>query len=317
MPVSNERSDAAAALAERELVFSRVFDAPRALVFKAWTQANHVAGWFGPDGFTTTTHEMDVRPGGVWRFTMHGPDGRDYPNHIVYLEVVPPERLRYRHSSGAEGDAGFEVTVDFVRRGAATELTMRMLFASAAERDRIAREFGAIEGAHQTLNRLAEHLLVKGSFRLTAEPDEPTIVITRLFDAPRRLVFEAYTRPEHLVHWFGCDEAPMSGCQVDLRPGGTYRFALRLPGGGECTFDGEYREIAPPVRLVYTQRFNGDREAEAVVTTTLVDEGGRTRLTETILARSVEHRDRLLATGLDAGAEEALDRLERVVQGMA
>ncbi len=144
---------------QQAIVITRVFDAPRKLVFKAWTDPAHVAQWWGPNGFTTTIHEMDVRPGGVWRFIMHGPDGVDYPNRIVYAEVVAPERLVYDHGDDEEGaSARFHVTVTFAEQEGKTRLTIRMLFESAAERDRVVKEFGAIEGAKQTLNRLAKHL---------------------------------------------------------------------------------------------------------------------------------------------------------------
>jgi len=99
MTASNEGSSAAAKAAEREIVMTRVFDAPRELVFQAWTDPMHVAQWWGPEGFSTTIHEMDVRPGGVWRLTMHGPDGRDYKNKMVFLEVARPERLVYKARS--------------------------------------------------------------------------------------------------------------------------------------------------------------------------------------------------------------------------
>ncbi len=90
--------------AARSIVVTRVFDAPRNLVFDAWTDSRHVGNWYGPRGFTLTTYEMDVRPGGVWRFTMHGPDGVDYPNKITYIEIVKPERLVYDHGgAGAPG----------------------------------------------------------------------------------------------------------------------------------------------------------------------------------------------------------------------
>lgn len=151
-------ASAATPPSDREIVITRVFDSPRELVFKAWTDPKGIAQWWGPRGFTTTTHGMDVRPGGVWRFVMHGPNGVDYQNKIVYVEIVKPERLVYNHSSGEERDPGqFQVAVTFAERGGKTELTLRMLFKSAAERERI-KELGAIEGAHQTLDRLAEHL---------------------------------------------------------------------------------------------------------------------------------------------------------------
>lgn len=151
-----EQSTAQTDATTQAVVITRVFDAPRALVFKAWIDPAHIGQWFGPDGFTITTHEMDVRPGGVWRFIMHGPDGVDYPNKIVYLEIVEPERLVYVH--GDEGDREFQTTVTFVERAGKTELTMVALFASAADRDRVVEEFGAIEGGNQTLGRLAEYL---------------------------------------------------------------------------------------------------------------------------------------------------------------
>lgn len=144
---------------EREIVISRVFDAPRDLVFEAWTDPKHIAHWWGPRGFRTTTAVMDVRPGGVWRFVMRGPDGVDYPNKVIFVEIVKPERLVYKHSSGEEDDPGqFKVTVTFNEQAGKTNITLRMLFDSAAERDRVVKEFGAIEGAHQTLDRLAEYL---------------------------------------------------------------------------------------------------------------------------------------------------------------
>ncbi|HEX5726482.1 MAG TPA: SRPBCC family protein, partial [Longimicrobiaceae bacterium] len=146
------------ATADREIVLTRVFDAPRELVFRAWTDPEQVPLWWGPRGFTTTTHEMEVRPGGVWRFVMHGPDGTDYPNRVEYVEVVEPERLVYAHGDDGEGDdTHFHVTVTFAAEGGGTRVTLRMRFDTAAERDRTV-EFGAVEGGNQTLDRLAEHL---------------------------------------------------------------------------------------------------------------------------------------------------------------
>ena len=155
-----ERSQPAST-ADREIVVSRLFQAPRELVFKAFTDPNGITNWWGPNGFTTTTSEMDLRPGGVWRFVMHGPDGTDYPNRVVYNEVVAPERLVYRHDDDAgDGQVGvqFDVTVTFDDEGGKTRLTMRSLFETAAERARLVEEFGALEGANQTLERLGAYL---------------------------------------------------------------------------------------------------------------------------------------------------------------
>jgi len=144
--------------ADREIVATRVFDAPRELVFEMWTDPKHVVEWWGPNGFTNTIHEMDVRPGGVWRVVMHGPDGRDYDNTIVYAEIVKPERLVYDHVS----EPPIHVSVTFADEGGKTRLTVRMLFESAELRDSVAKEFGAIEGLDQTLERLGERLVNLG-----------------------------------------------------------------------------------------------------------------------------------------------------------
>jgi uncharacterized protein YndB with AHSA1/START domain len=147
----------------RSIVTTRVFDAPRELVFAAWSDPEHLAQWWGPNGFTTTTHAFDMRPGGVWRFVMHGPDGRDYQNRITYEEIVKPERLVYSHGGAEDVEpVQFRVTVTFEDLGGKTRLTMRAVFPSAAERDRVAKDYGAVEGAQQTLARLAEHLETMG-----------------------------------------------------------------------------------------------------------------------------------------------------------
>ena len=144
--------------ADREIVLSRLLDAPRELVFSVWTDPRHVAQWWGPNGFTNTVTEMDVRPGGTWRLMMHGPDGTDYPNKIVYLEVVKPERLVYQHGSDDSMEDAFHVTVTFETQGRRTLVTLRTLFQSAAARDFVIKEHGAIEGGQQTLARLSAYL---------------------------------------------------------------------------------------------------------------------------------------------------------------
>lgn len=143
----------------RELVFERILNAPRELVWEVWTNPDHLAKWWGPNGFSLTTQNMNVDPGGIWKFIMHGPDGRDYSNKIRFLEVEKPERLVYKHEGDIDTEpVSFSVTVLFEAFGKKTRLSMRMLFDSAEDLVRISREYGAIEGAHQTLTRL-ENLL--------------------------------------------------------------------------------------------------------------------------------------------------------------
>jgi uncharacterized protein YndB with AHSA1/START domain len=226
----------------RSIFTTRVFDAPRELVFDAWTDAKHISNWWGPRGFTTTTHEMDVRPGGKWLFDMHGPDGTDYPNEVVYLEVVRPERIVYTHGPVPI----FDVTVTFEEEGGKTKMTMRSVFATAESRDQVAEEFGAIEGMHQTLDRLGEELARKQS----------EFVIARRFDAPRDLMFRVWTERDHLMHWWGPKGVEVFSCTNDFREGGVMHYAMRMPDGGEVWGRWVYREIAPPARLVFISSFS-------------------------------------------------------------
>lgn len=150
--------DSASATADREIVLTREFDAPRELVFRAWTDPQALPHWFGPNGFTLTMLEADMRVGGRWRYIMHGPDGTDYPNRVVYQEITAPERLVYLHGDDVDDDpAQFHVTVTFDDLGGRTRLTSRMVFPTAAQREG-ALQFGAYELGMQTMGRLAAYL---------------------------------------------------------------------------------------------------------------------------------------------------------------
>jgi uncharacterized protein YndB with AHSA1/START domain len=152
----------------RSIIGIREFDAPRELVFSAWTDVKHLAQWWGPNGFTTTTSSFEFRPGGVWRFVMHGPDGRDYQNRITFDEIVPPQRIVYRHGGGDDVEpVRFTQSVLFEDLGGRTRLTWRSDFPTAAERDRVIKEHGADKGLAQTMARLDQYvagmLEIKGS----------------------------------------------------------------------------------------------------------------------------------------------------------
>ena len=144
----------------RSIIGTRLLDAPRKLVFAAWTDPKHLAQWWGPNGFTTTTHAFDFRPGGVWRFVMHGPDGRDYQNRITFDEIVPPERIVYRHAGGDDVEpVQFTQTVTFEDIGnGQTRLTWHGRFPSAEERARVIKEYGADNGLVETMARLVDYV---------------------------------------------------------------------------------------------------------------------------------------------------------------
>lgn len=138
----------------REITASRLINAPRKLIWKVWTDPEHIINWWGPNGFTNTIDSMDVKAGGQWKFIMHGPDGVNYRNLITYLEVIEPELIIYEHGPSPK----FKVTVTFEDLGEKTKLTMQMLFATSEERDRTVEKFNAVEGLKQTLGKLQEYL---------------------------------------------------------------------------------------------------------------------------------------------------------------
>ena len=154
------------------------------------------------------------------------------------------------------------------------------------------------------------------SFTVTT-PSDQEIRMTRLFDAPTHLVFEAMTKPEHVKQWWGRlgEGYSVPVCEIDLRPGGAWRFVNRHPKG-EVAFYGEYREIVAPSRLVFTEIFEQFPESVSVVTSEFTEEGGKTRLTVTVRYPSLEVRNMVIASGMAKGAGISYDRLEDLVATM-
>jgi uncharacterized protein YndB with AHSA1/START domain len=233
-----------------EIVVSRVFTAPRELVWRAMTDPLQVAQWWGPRGFSTTIEQMDFRVGGVWQQTMHGPDGTNYPNRSVFLEIVEPERIVYSHGGGREGRPGTTFVAHWifeVVEPGKTRLTMRMVFAGPDERHFVVKQFGALEGGKQTLMRLSEHL---------ARGRSVPFVLTREFSAPRDLMWKTWTERDRLMQWFGPKGFTMPVATMDLRPGGTFHFSLQAPDGKTMWGKFVYREITPPEKLVWINSFS-------------------------------------------------------------
>ena len=163
---------------------------------------------------------------------------------------------------------------------------------------------------------VGSHAANSDSFKVTT-PSDQEIRLTRLFDAPRHLVFEAMTRPEHVKQWWGRlgDGYSVPVCEIDLRIGGEWRFVNRHPKG-EAAFRGEYREITPPSRLVFTEIFEEFPDTVSVVTTELTEEDGKTRMTSTVQYPSLDVRDMVLSTGMSRGAGISYDRLEDLVAAL-
>jgi uncharacterized protein YndB with AHSA1/START domain len=318
-----EKNAPAEPSADREIVISRNFDAPRELVWQAMTDPRHVIHWWGPRGFTTTIEIMDVRPGGLWRHTMRGPDGTNYPNRSVFTEVIPPERISFSQGGEREGgpSVNFEATwtFDALAEGQ-TKVTIRMVFPTAAARDFVVQEFGAIEGAQQTLERLGEQLA-----KSTVAADR-SVLISRTFDAPRELVWRAWTDPKQMVQWWGPRDFTNPVCEMDVQPGGIWRIVMRSPDGIDYPIKSVYVKVEPPKRLVlvmdcsehpleWHNLVNPDRDQsrpprlECVQTVTFEDLGGQTKLTIRTELETAAIRDAMVKLGMHEGWNQSLDRL--------
>jgi len=313
MPANSGKASTASELAAEatgnQITATRIFDAPRDLVFQMWTEPEHISKWWGPKGFTSTIYEMDVRPGGVWRFVMHGPDGRDYQNKIVYVEVVRPERLVYDHVSYPL----FRATATFDEQDGKTRVSMRMVFESAALRDQVAKEFGAVEGLDQTLERLREHLAKTPAY----QPLPRDLALTRSFDAPRDVVFKAWTDAQSLKRWWGPKGFTNPVCEVDPRPGGLIRIDMRAPDGTVYPTKGMFREIVPPERLVFTTCMldeKGDTVFEVLNTLTFTQHGGKTTIMLYVsVGKTTTGLERPYLAGMEQGWSESLDKLDQEV----
>ena len=143
------------ATADREIVISRVIDAPRDLVFEMFTEVRHLSRWWGPEGFTTTTRAFEFRVGGEWDFVMHGPDGTDYQEWISWTEIVSPEGIVLLHGESRDDPNAFQSILTFTPDGQATRIEMRTVFPTTELRDEAVEKYHAIEGGQQTLSSLA------------------------------------------------------------------------------------------------------------------------------------------------------------------
>ncbi len=138
---------------DRELSISRLLNAPIELVWKVWTEPEHIANWWGPNGFTNTIHIMDVKPGGEWKFVMHGPDGKNYPNKSTFKEIVLHKKIVYQHFN-----PNFTATIEFEKQDKKTLLNWRMVFDTKEEFIAVVKQHNAAEGMKQNVEKLENYL---------------------------------------------------------------------------------------------------------------------------------------------------------------
>ena len=232
-----------------EIKITRVYDAPVRLVWDAWTDLAQVQQWWGPRGFTITTHSKDLRPRGHWTYTMHGPDGTNYENKTLYFEVEECAKLVYDHGANEDQPPLFRVTVLFSEADGKTTMDMTMSLATPEAAEQIKKHIKQANG-NSTWDRLAEYLEKESS-------GEDKFVINRTFEAPRDVVFAMWTDPEHFVKWLPPKGFTMEFLNADIRTGG--RTIYKMTNGAITMYGkAEYLEITPPARLVYTQQFSDE-----------------------------------------------------------
>lgn len=234
-----------------EIVLTRIYDAPVRAVWDAWTIPEQVEKWWGPRGFTLTTHSKDLRAGGSWRYTMHGPDGVDYPNATKYLVVDPYKKLVYDHGGNDDRPALFRVTVTFSEANGKTTMEMISSLPSPEAAAAMAK-FIKQAGGNTTWDRLAEHLD-------QAQTGKQSFVVDRTFDAPIARVFEMWASPEHLARWLPPAGTTMRFLRSEIAPGKSAFFVI-AGEHGTMHVRADYLAIEPPRRIVYTQQFVDERE---------------------------------------------------------
>lgn len=235
-----------------EIYITRVYDAPVKAVWDAWTDPKQAAQWWGPRGFTITTHSKELRVGGKWIYTMHGPDGVDWPNITVYHEVEKHSRLVYDHGATETQPALFRVTVTFEETKGKTKMDMTMALATAEAAEET-KKFIKKAGGNSTWDRLAEYLDKETT-------GKEKFVINRTFNAPLATMFEMWTNPKHFAKWLAPTGFDMHFIRSEIKTGGSTFYYMSNDAGMKMYGRAEYLEVKSPDRLVYTQQFSDENE---------------------------------------------------------
>jgi uncharacterized protein YndB with AHSA1/START domain len=304
------QAGSSSAVAARELTMTRVFDAPRGVVFAAWTDPAHLAAWWGPKGFTNPRCEVDVQSGGAIRIDMRAPDGTVYPMSGQFREVVPPERLVFTSIALDSGDNPIFVnlnTVDFEEfEGGKTLLKLHV---------RVIEETGAAEqylkgmeiGWGMSFDRLADYVAAHGSAA------DRELRATRVFRAPRELVWRMWTEAEHVAQWWGPRGFTTTIHHMDVRPGGEWRFVMHGPDGRDYTNHRVYEEVVPP-ELLAMKHIVWPHHRMIV---RFADTPGGTEVGVRMVFESAEDFHKVVSEhGAEKGLQENLDRLGEHLTGL-
>ena len=314
-------SDSVTELAAREIVMDRVFDAPQDRVFEVVTKPEHIQKWWGPKKVGIAVVEFDARVGGEIFVGERGFDGRMHYFAGVVREIVPPSRVviafhvvdkdRRRVGmswAGISDDWKGEIVQEMTLAplGSRTRVTVRLSGFPSSEWGE-----GAKYGQAECFDRMG--YAIADDMKVTPIGDRE-IEITRTFDAPRRLVYEALTNVEHLKNWWGPRQYGPVTATADFRAGGHYRFAQGSPQG-EVAFSGDVRESSPE-RIVYVEEFEAMPGHAALTTVTLDEREGKTFMSVRSVYQSREDRDAVIASGMEWGARLSYLQLDEVLDGL-
>jgi|JI10StandDraft_1071094.scaffolds.fasta_scaffold44357_6 uncharacterized protein YndB with AHSA1/START domain len=241
--------------APNEIVLTRIVNATRPRVWQMFTQPEHIQHWWGPNGFTNTIFEMEVRVGGLWRYLMHGPAGADgspgidYNNWIRYTSVVEPALLAYDHGGDDEVNPEFRASITLEDLGNQTRVTLRLELQSAEQRQRLV-EFGAVQGGEQTLARLDAYV--------SPTPDDQCFIIERSFDAPLARVWKAWAEPAQFGQWWGPKGCTLKVKKMDFVEGGEFHYAMTWPGAPDMWGKFVYGRIVPGQSIEWVNSFSNE-----------------------------------------------------------
>lgn len=284
-------------VSDREVAVTRAFDAPRSLVFEAWSRCEHMKNWWGPHGFDLIECNIDLRPGGKYRFVQRAPDGSIHGFNGVYREIAAPERIVFTQIYEPIPDQEVVVTATLTETGGKTALSQNLLFSSKKARDGMIAS-GMERGEAQSFERLDELLAgLQGGGAAAPAParaagaETTELLVTREFDAPRDLVWKAWTEPARLARWWGAAGSAIAVARLDLRPGGVFHYSMKTPNGPLMWALFTYREVVPTERIVFVNSFSDTAGGltrnpwiatwplEILNTLTLTEHGGKTTLT--------------------------------------
>jgi uncharacterized protein YndB with AHSA1/START domain len=294
-------------------ILTRVFDAPRNLVYEAYTNPNHIEKWWGRRRTKTVVDKMDVRPGGVWRFVQRGANEEEHAFRGEFREIMPQERIVSTFEY--ERMAGHVVlnTTTFEEHHGKTKVTVTSIYPSIEDRDGMIRT-GMEIGANEAWDMLDE-LLTQMPEKQKGQ-GEHELLFTRVFDAPRDLVWKAWTDPKHLAQWWGPHGITNPVCEVDARPGGALLIHMRAPNGVVYPMKAVFQEVVAPERLVFLSGAmdeSGNLLFEVLNTISFAEEAGKTKLT---IHGRVVHATAAAAphlSGMEMGWKQTLERLEAFV----